>query len=40
MLRLNRRTDWSRLRWLLELAGAAVLGGGVYLAVVLVFSLA
>ena len=39
MLRLNRRRDWHRLRWLLELTGAAVLGAGVYLAVVLVFSI-
>ena len=35
-----RRTDLHRLRWLLELAGAAVLGASVYLAVVLAFSLA
>ena len=40
MLRLNRRRDWLRLRCLAELIGAAALGAGVYLAVVLAFSLA
>ena len=35
-----RRLDWLRLRCLAELIGAAALGAGVYIAVLLAFSLA
>ena len=34
-----RRRDWHRLRCLAELIGAAALGAGVYIAVLLAFSL-
>ena len=40
MTRYRRIRDFGRLAYLGELIGAAVLGAGVYLAVVLAFSLA